>query len=499
MIKKLCLFALTGMCFSSALQALPDPLQDPRVKKIYDYFQGKELWVQNGTWNDCAKTLLDTFSHVEDEGLWQQDYTPFLEALQKADLSTPEAQSHADQLLTLAALNYISDMNGERLTPHSVDKNTYVKQPSIDEVELLKGYASLSSQCGWIHGLSPSIPEYQHLKQLLVLYRQKQTQGGWPQLPKGTKLAKGDKGPLVEILKTQLITQDALPNHGGENDIFDETIETAVKDFQKSHGLEEDGKVGGATLTALNIPVEERIRSIIVSLEKQRWFPRPLPARYIQVNVPGFYLKAVEGGAPTFYMPIITGKEYTKTPIFNASMTEIIFNPSWHVPASIVGEILPKIQRNPETYARKGYRVENEGGSVRIVQSPGPANSLGRIRFTIDSPFSVYLHGTPNPKLFLKANRALSHGCIRVQDPTKLAEFVFQDPTKWSLERISSETSTTATKRVKLDQSLAVFITYFTVFQDENNKMNFVEDKYKQDKELWLALENAKRNYKEEQ
>lgn len=274
--------------------------------------------------------------------------------------------------------------------------------------------------------------------------------------------------------------------------MFDESLEEAVKSYQALHGLESDGKVGGATLNALNKPLEERIQSIIVSLERFRWLPTPLPSRYIQVNIPGFYLKAVDGGSPSFYMPIITGKEHLKTPVFNAPMAEIIFNPAWHVPESIARELLPKIQSDPEAYARKGYHVSE--GTSQIVQSPGNANALGKIRFTIDSPFSVYLHGTPQQKLFKKANRALSHGCIRVENPDKLAEFVFNDPEKWTPSRIKKEASGTTTKRVKLETPLPVFITYFTVFEDERGRMNFVEDEYHQDKRVWAALEKVRRN-----
>lgn len=490
MTKKIYLLLMIGNLILQCAHALPNPSQDQRVKKVYDHLQGQLIWIKNGTWTPCAKTLLGTLAHVDKEGLWQENYTPILESLQKADITSQESQKNADELLTLGALNYISDMKGERLNPHGAVKEIYLKPQSIDATEELKNYLSLPDQCSWIYGLAPTTPEYQHLKSLLSTYRQKQAQGGWPQLPKGTKLQKGDKGPLVETLRAQLMAQDALPSQGQASNVFDDALEESVKNYQEFHGLEKDGKVGGATLTALNTPVEERIRSIIVNLERQRWYPLPLPTRYLQVNIPGFYLKAVNGGTPVFFMPIITGKEHTKTPVFNAPMTEIIFNPSWHVPASIARELLPKIQNNPGAYAAKGYRIDESSG--RITQSPGKANSLGKIRFTLDDPFSIYLHGTPNEKLFLKANRSLSHGCIRVQDPVKLAAFVFHNQEKWPSERIHKEASGTTTKPVRLDQPLPVFITYFTVFEDENQRMHLVADEYGQDKAIWKALEQLK-------
>ncbi len=515
MKRKICLFFFMGLFSLTYGRALPNAQEDSRVQKAYDPLQEKLFWIQNNTWTACGLSLLDALTHAKDDGLWAEDYLPFVEHLKKADLTSPETQKEADALLTFAALNYISDMKGGRLDPQAVDKNIHLKRKAVDAVQLLKEYLSHPEQCSWIYDLAPPTPEYQHMKQLLALYRHKQTLGEWPQLPKNTKLQKGDKGPLVEALKTLLIAQDTLSGHGQGSDVFDEDLEEALKLYQSRHGLEQDGKVGGETLKALNTPIEDRLKSIIVSLERQRWLPTPLPSRYIQVNIPGFYLKAVNG-INSFYMPIITGREYRKTPVFYAPMTEIIFNPSWHVPTSIaVKDKLPKLKRNPNAFAGKGYHFYNSSGEelsptsvnwdsyssgsfpIRIVQSPGNANALGKIRFTIDNPFSIYLHGTPEEKLFNKAKRALSSGCIRVQDPVKLAGFVFNNPHEWTRNRIEEESSGTRTKRVKLEASLPVFITYFTVFEDENYKWNFVDDEYGQDAKIWTALEKAKRGFKD--
>jgi len=489
MNKKIWVLGLIGCFILSAAQALPNPSQDPRVQKVYENITGQLIWINNGTLSTCAKTLIEALSHAEDEGLWGTDYAPIVDMLTKVDLNTPDGQKNADELLTLGALYYIADMKGERLNPHLADKTIYVKQVVVDEVELLKSYKMAQDNCAWVQLLAAQTPEYQRLKELLSEYRTKQAQGGWPQLPKGTKLEKGDKGPNVEILKTQLKAQNALSSTSEGSDAFDQALEDVLKRYQELHGLEPDGKVGAGTLAALNMSVEERIRSIIVSMERQRWLPNPLPNRYLQVNIPGFLLKAVDERKPVFTMPIITGREYTKTPVFYSDMKEIIFNPAWHVPASIMREIAPKMARNPGAMAAKGYHYVGDS----IVQSPGAANSLGKIRFTIESPFSIYLHGTPNQNLFQKANRALSHGCIRVEDPKKLALFVFQDPQTWNLDRITEESSGTTTKHVKLENSLPVFITYFTVFEDLDHNIHFVADAYGQDRRVWEALEKVKR------
>jgi murein L,D-transpeptidase YcbB/YkuD len=512
MKRKLCFFITLGYFIINCAEATINPQNDVRVQKVYEHLEKELIWMEDGVWTKCGKTLLDNLAHVEEDGLWPENYLPILETIQKQDLSSSEGQKEADALLTLAALNYVSDMSGERLNPKKVDKNIFIEPVSVDEAELLKSYLSLPDNCGWIHNLAPGSTEYVHLKQLLALYRQKQAQGGWPVLSEGTKLKKGDRGSHVETLKAQLIAQDVLSAQGQGGDVFDDVLEKAVKKYQDLHGLEQDGVVGGATLKALNTSVEERIRSIIVSLERLRWLPTPMPTRYIQVNIPGFYLKAVGEDGSSFFMPIITGREYRKTPVFYAPMTEIIFNPSWHVPTSIaVKDKLPKLKSNPNAFSGKGYHFYDSSGQelsptsvnwdaysggsfpIRIVQSPGNANALGKIRFTIESPFSVYLHGTPDQQLFKKAHRALSSGCIRVFDPVKLAEFVFDSPGEWTHKRITDEASGTRTKKVKLEKSLPVFITYFTVFEDENSEWHFVKDGYAQDNHLQVALEQLRK------
>jgi murein L,D-transpeptidase YcbB/YkuD len=511
MRRKICLFLSVCILMFSFAHATFDPANDPRIQKVYEYFPNQLIWFKEGAWTPCGQVLLETLAHVEEEGLWPENYQLIIQSIKQEDLTTSDGQAKADALLTLAALNYISDMSGERLDPKKADKNIYIEQISVDEAELLKTYLSLPNDCGWIHHLAPPSTEYVHMKQLLAQYRQKQTQGGWPRLTEGIKLKKGDKGPDIETLKAQLIAQDVLSSHGEGGDVFDEALEETVKKYQNLHGLEPDGVIGGETLKALNIPVEDRIHSIIISLERLRWLPNPLPSRYIQVNISGFYLKAVNEKA-SFFMPIITGREYRKTPVFYAPLTGVIFNPSWHVPVSIaVKDKLPKLKSNPNAFAGKGYHFYDSSGQelnpgsvnwhaysggsfpIRIVQSPGNANALGKIRFTIESPFDVYLHGTPDEHLFKKAHRALSSGCIRVFDPIKLAEFVFDNPGEWTHQRITEEASGTRTSKVKLEKSLPVFITYFTVFEDENHAWHFVKDHYAQDNHLQTALEKLRK------
>lgn len=512
MKKTLSLWLFLVNFFFSSAEALFEEPKDARLEKLYQQINSEFLWLKDGQWTAHGTALLEALSHKGEEGLPEESFQILLENLKKIDFDSFKGQKEADELVTLAALTYVGEMKGKRTTPSAVDKTIHIKPPAFDEVDYLREYLTSSLTPLGLEKLAPQTETYRNLKKLLALYREKQKKGGWPKLPTGTRLQRGDKGPLVKILKAQLIMQDALSEGHRDGDLFDTTVEQALKTYQQRHALESDGRVGGATLKALNVPIEERIKGILITLERQRWLPYEFPATYLIVNIPGFYLKAVRNDQ-SLYMPIITGREYRKTPLFTAPLTEITFNPSWHVPPSIAGQDkLPKLQNNPHAFTAKGYHFydslgqEVSPGSInwgayskghfpfRIVQSPGPNNALGKIRFTLESPFSIYMHGTPNTNLFQKAKRSLSSGCIRVQDPIKLAEFVFNDEKNWSSARIAEAASGTRTRRSKLPKSLPVFVVYETVFQDKQGDWCFVDDEYGQDKKLWTALENNKHN-----
>ena len=503
------------LAFSGGLVAAPDS-----TELFYKEHPGQMVWIVDGKWNTCAQALMDQLNHVDEEGLDPQDYAPKLAELKAISLSDSTQQMKADEILTSLTLNYISDMKGERLNPRKVDKDLYIKPVEVSEVQLLQGYLANPGSCAWIANLAPMHKDYQDLKDLLAQYRKIQEAGGWPQLSKGKdKLERGAQGDAVQILRQQLVAQGSLDAAHQSGTVFDEGLDAALKSYQETHGLEPDGKVGPATLEALNTPVEKRIAQIIVSLERERWLPQDLGPRYVLVNIAGFELDAVNDRKLAFTMPVITGQAYRQTPSFYSQISEIILNPSWHVPYNIaVKDKLPKLQKNPNAFSGKGYNFyDSAGNSVspsavnwgaysagnfpyKIVQNPGSANALGRIRFTVDYEslklpnLSVYLHGTPDQGLFSKSQRSFSSGCIRVEDPVKLATFIFDDPASWSPEKIRAETSNTKTDRVKLKNPIPVYITYYTVWKDPQGRPHFVKDIYGQDKQVWDALQRRRKN-----
>ncbi|MGL4371359.1 MAG: L,D-transpeptidase family protein, partial [Alphaproteobacteria bacterium] len=352
----------------------------------------------------------------------------------------------------------------------------------------------------WLEQVLPHHSQYQALQKILMRYLEKQKQGGWPKLPLNIKAQLGDRHIWVTQLRQQLVMQDAMDGEDITSDLFDRSLQKALKVFQLSHGLKPDGNLGKETLEALNIPVEKRIEQITLNLERWRWLPQDLGDKYVIVNIPTYELYGVKDGKTSLKMPIIVGKAYRKTPIFNANMTHIVLNPSWTVPQSIaVKDKVPLFSKTPSFISKGNYRIFTKDGTevspedvnwgayhgssslpYVIKQSPGAHNALGKIKFHIQNPFSIYLHGTPNQKLFSAYQRAFSSGCIRVAFPLELASFVLDSP-QWSRKILEAETKGDKTRSIPLKTSLPVYLTYMTVWVRDDGRASFAKDIYGKD------------------
>ena len=298
--------------------------------------------------------------------------------------------------------------------------------------------------------------------------------------------------------------------HDGATALFDERLAAAVARFQRRHGLNDDGAVGPTTLSALNVPVEHRIEQIILNMERWRWMPDDLGRRYIQVNMAGFGLEVIEDGWPVMAMRVVVGRPYRRTPVFSARMTYMVINPTWNVPASIAKrDYLPKLRRNPGRVAEHQIRVfDSWNGRTREVdprkidwsrvsasrfpymlrQDPGHQNALGRIKFMLPNPFSIYLHDTPSVQLFEREVRTFSSGCIRLQEPFALADYLMKDSTQWSSTRIQEEIVSGRTTNVGLPAAIPVHFTYSTAWVDAEGELHFHGDIYGRDALLRKAL-----------
>jgi murein L,D-transpeptidase YcbB/YkuD len=291
--------------------------------------------------------------------------------------------------------------------------------------------------------------------------------------------------------------------------VYDADLAAAVARFQQRHGLVADGVLGAKTFAALSVPLQRRIRQIELTLERWRWLPRITPPAVI-VNVPQYMLYTLPdpgdaaGESAPVKIPVIVGETAKQTPIFDSIIESVIFRPYWNVPASIMRELLPVISRDAGYLARHEIEiVRGEGddatvlpgdragiaalraGRARLRQRPGPANALGLIKFVLPNPYSVYLHSTPETRLFARERRALSHGCIRVSDASSLAMYLLKDTDGgWDAAEIEAATCATRTLVVRLTKPVPIFILYGTVVVDADGAVLFFDDIYGYDRRL---------------
>lgn len=367
----------------------------------------------------------------------------------------------------------------------------------------------------------PTHHKYAELLEHLNKYREIEASGGWSAINIGdTKVIEpGEMHEAIPQIRERLSVTDPFFNTPKPTDSFeirydlnnfdldakyyDEILQASVKQFQQRHGLAPDGRLGKETIAALNIPVADKLSQIELNLERMRWLPSEYGANYAEVNIPDYSLKVYQDNEKSLEMKVIVGAEFTSTPIFSDTLKYLVFSPTWTVPFSIKSkEMLPKLQEDPAYYTRlnykfyRGWSTETEidpskvdwseysssNFPFNVVQQPGGSNSLGRVKFIMPNDLSIYLHDTPSGHLFNRYDRAFSHGCIRVEKPELLAEYLLRDQTEWTSEEINKAMFSNTPKKVYLEKDYHVQITYLTAFVDENGLMNFRKDIYGHDK-----------------
>ena len=327
---------------------------------------------------------------------------------------------------------------------------------------------------------------YAKLKQELAKYVQIAKTGGWPIISMSEKSLKaGASSPVITTIKRRLqITGDLAV--ADTTPKFDSALVAAVKSFQKRYGYTPTGVINARLVKDLNIPVQTTIQQLLINLDRMRWMPSLPEGRMILVNIPEFVLHVREGKNKIFDMNVVVGKEGHTTMMFTDDLNQVVFSPYWNVPPSIVkDEILPKMQTNPGYLASQNMEVVKEEAGLPVIrQLPGPKNSLGKVKFLFPNSFNIYFHDTPAKSLFNNDKRAYSHGCIRLSDPAKMANYLLQSQPEWTPTAIDAAMNSGTEKVVRLKQPVPVFITYYTAWVDEEGKLNFRDDIYGHDKSL---------------
>jgi murein L,D-transpeptidase YcbB/YkuD len=325
-------------------------------------------------------------------------------------------------------------------------------------------------------------PYYSNLKEQLAKYVEINKKGGWDTIPATkTKFIKGKNFPELLAIKKRLTVTGEF-TVVDTTDLFTPELDAAIREYQETNGFTADGKISTALIKTMNVPVLNRIQQLLVNMERMRWMPVKRDGKLIMVNIPEFVLHITEGDKHVIHMPVVVGKEGHSTTMFSDDLTQIVFSPYWNVPRSIVkNEILPSMSKNRNYLKQNNMEIVTNGPVPEIRQLPGPKNSLGRVKFLFPNSFNIYFHDTPAKGLFEKDNRAASHGCIRLSDPVKMANYLLADSPEWTPEKIEEAMNKGVEKWVSLKQSVPVIITYYTAWVDENKKTNFRNDVYGND------------------
>jgi murein L,D-transpeptidase YcbB/YkuD len=491
----------------------------PLREQFYSERKFQPAWSQDRTISDQAQKLIQVLKESDREGLNPGDYRiDQIESLLAqvkpryigAPTVTVETWADLDIMLTDAFFAYGTHVSKGRLDPGKSFYQWIPYNRSVDLVQALKEGLDRKDVERALRSLPPRYPAYGQLRTELANYRRIAADGGWVAIPEKTTLKKGSSGYAVTLLKHRLVISGDLDATAlGMNDHFDIRLEEALQKFQERHGIKASGVMDEETRKALNFPIEKRIRQIEWNMERWRWLPDELGPRYVMVNIPDYRLFVVENQVTVMSMKTVVGKSGQPTPVFMDNMSYLELNPTWNLPNSIVAEeMIPKVKKNPDFLTKKRIRIYNGWSAnakeidpntidwakvnpkkfpYRMIQDIG-VNPLGRIKFMFPNQFDVYLHDTTQKGLFQRSKRMFSHGCIRVERPYDLGEWVLKDDPGWSKTKLLTEIKKGKRQVVNLPKPIPVYVIYLTAWFDTRGHIHFRDDIYDYDKNLEKVL-----------
>ena len=455
------------------------------VKRLYKQFQSSPLWFDDdGLIRRRADALVDALVNSTSDAIAIDQYglislAQVLDSMRRVKEPTANQVARADLLLTTAFVSLGEDYLTGQVDPRTVGQSWHIDAQDEEVDSALTRSLRDKELADALARMRPQDEEYGLLRQKLADYRKLVEAGGWAQVPAGKSLKRGDReSPArLQALRTRLRAEgiDVADARADTASRFDESLVAAIAQFQKRHGIVVDSQLGSETLDAMNVPATFRLAQIAANLERYRWMPRALGSKFIRVNVPAFRLEGFEDGKKTIEMKVIVGAEYEgrATPVFSDRMEYVVFRPYWDVPPTIAAnEFTDGIPAD--------FDASTRNGALHLRQRPGPKNALGLVKFMFPNDFNIYLHDTPNDNLFEKDIRAFSHGCIRLENPVKLAEWVLG----WDEGRVRNAMERGANDRtVKLPAKIPVYIGYFTTYT-RDGQLWFGNDLYGRDSQL---------------
>jgi L,D-transpeptidase YcbB len=495
--------------------------------------RSEPVWVKDVALTARAREAITEIKNADAYGLE-------VSAFALPDLSpgaSASAQADAEVKLDLAVLKYANHARGGRVEPLALSNILDMKLTLKDPKDVLADIAKSDKPAAYLRGLHPKHAGFEKLRQALAAARGPQVEEKIDEaltikLPEGKTIKPGEESDDIALLRKRLKIEAASASN---EKLLDAKLESALKEFQEANDLKANGQLTAKTRTAINRAAEPKkfepkrdVERIIVNMERWRWLPEDLSNFYVMNNIPEFMSRVVKGNTEVLKQKIIVGQPTWPTPVLTSSMEVVIFHPEWGVPDGIkVKELLPRLKRASSQYSNSGGGFFDQlfnggqptGGGARVmaayklnptingkpvdanavdwnrvdikqfsfVQPAGAENPLGLVKFRFPNRHDVYMHDTPQRGLFAQSFRALSHGCMRLEQPRKLADVILGEDKGWSSDKVGGLYAGTSNE-IKLSSPVPVYLTYFTARVDEDGKVQKYSDLYGHDERLLSAL-----------
>lgn len=462
-------------------QKLNDTIAN-RLRSFYNARNFEFAWFDTNGLNEQAYGFRSLYDYSVDTSENNKSLEYRLNALMTGDQDSSITANDANIIKTELQLSqrfiaYFKDA-------HQDDDN-WVKDMELfvpaQKNEVLKLADAALSNKNQQHTSSRNI--YGSLLTQLKTYTDFAKKGGWDSIPLEKKKYKpGDNSPVITAVKRRLQITGELPDKDSTC-VFTDALGEALKTFEATHGHTPKGVLNDSLIKEMNIPAIRLIQTLLINIERMRWMPVEPEGRLIMVNIPEFMLHVYNGSKKEFDMAVVVGKEGKSTTMFSGNLNQVVFSPYWNLPNSIVREeVLKSISRNKNYLAQKHMEVTGQRNGLPVIrQLPGKDNPLGRVKFLFPNSFNIYFHDTNQKDLFNRDQRAYSHGCIRISDPVKMANYVLSDNASWTAEKIDSAMNSGKEKYVRVKEPVPVLIMYYTAFVDEEGKLHFLHDIYDHD------------------
>ena len=490
-----------------ALLKFPDfgDLQ-PAISSFYDNRNFTLAWSDKGRPTKQAEAMMEEFSNARQRGLEPEDYDAGRWQARTADLSSEQGKANFDASMSVDAARFLNAVHMGRTDPQAFSFGVDSSGKQLDLSSVLQSQLSGSSDvAATLDELEPQNAQFKALKASLKQYLDmaaKDHSSALPEAGKSSFAVNGSYPGLPSLVQKLALLGDMQGSEDAKDTHDLPAITEALKHFQHRHGIGEDGKLNAATVTALNVPITTRVQQISDSMERWRWMSEEYQHPAILVNLPEFVLRTFDGDNEEFRMNVVDGQssqEEHHTPMIADHMKYLVFRPYWNLPVDIAKkDLVPHMEKNPGYLAEHNYETVNAKGEAEpasaerishggelVRQKPGPKNSLGLVKFMFPNKFNVYLHDTDAHALFSRMRRDFSHGCVRVQDPPKLADWLLRNNSQWDPQKIQDtmQDETVMNKTVSLGKPVPIVLFYGTAYVD-GGELHFFQDLYGYDKDM---------------